>query len=87
MEPSFQQPFVLCSILYMEKLNGPNYRDSVRNLRIVLREDKREHVLDTPVPDEQFGNGSDAMRNAYNIELDDSIKVSYVMLGAMEPKL
>ena len=81
------QPFALRLILDKEKLNGTNYTDWVHNLRIVLRADKREHVLDTPVPYEPADNASAAIKNSYNKTLDDSIEVACVMLGAMEPDL
>ena len=36
--------FALRSVLDKEKLNGTNFADWSRNLRIVLRRDKKEHV-------------------------------------------
>ena len=42
----------LRSILEKEKLNGTNFVDWNRNLRIVLRQEKKEYVLETPYPDE-----------------------------------
>ena len=44
-------PFTLRSILEKEKLNGTNYADLIRNLRIVLRNEKKEYILDTPLID------------------------------------
>ena len=44
--------FNLLSILGKENLNGTNFVDWNRNLRIVLRHKKKECVLDTPYPDE-----------------------------------
>ena len=43
--------FALRSVLDKEKLNGTNFADWSRNLRIVLRQDKKEHVLEEPIPD------------------------------------
>ena len=43
MAPS-NQPFTLRSILEKDKLNGTNYADWMRNLRIVLRVEKKEAV-------------------------------------------
>ena len=40
----------LRSILEKEKLNGANFLDWERNLRIVLKHEKREHVIDQPIP-------------------------------------
>ena len=52
MAPNTTSPFALHSILEKDKLNGTNYSDWVRNLRIVLRADKKETVLDTTIPEE-----------------------------------
>ena len=46
------QSFSLRSVLEKDKLNGTNYADWIRNLRIVLRAEKKEDVLDTPLPEE-----------------------------------
>ena len=43
------QQFSLRSVLEKDKLNGTNYADWIRNLRIVLRAEKKEEVLDTPL--------------------------------------
>ena len=42
----------LRSILEKDKLNGTNFLDWYRNLRIVLKQERKEHVLDQPVPNE-----------------------------------
>src|SRR3954469_17897520 len=87
MAPNTTSPFSLCSILDKDKLDGTNYTDWVCNLRIVLRSDKKETVLDTPIPDEPTDNASAALKNAYNRACDDSLKVSCLMLTCMEPEL
>ena len=46
------QPIALRSVLESSKLNGTNYADWIRNLRIVLRAEKKEDVLDTPLLEE-----------------------------------
>jgi hypothetical protein len=45
MAPS-NQPFTLRSIPKKDKLNGTKYADWIRNLRIVLRAEKKEEILD-----------------------------------------
>ena len=45
------QPFALHFVLESNKLNETNYADWIRNLRIVLRAEKNEDVLDTPCPE------------------------------------
>jgi hypothetical protein len=47
MAPSTTISFTLRSILEKDKLNGTNYTDWICNLRIVLRAEKKEDVLDT----------------------------------------
>ena len=46
----------LRSILEKDKLNGTNFFDWYRNLRIVLKQESKEHVLDQPVPNELAAN-------------------------------
>ena len=45
------QSFSLRSVLENDKLNETNYADWIRNLRIVLRAEKKEDVLDTQCPE------------------------------------
>ena len=42
MAPSNTTPFALRLVLEKDKLNGTNYMDWIRNLRIVLKADKKE---------------------------------------------
>ena len=44
------QSFSLCSVLEKDKLNVTNYADWIRNLRIILRAEKKKDVLDIPLP-------------------------------------
>ncbi|CAD6240264.1 unnamed protein product [Miscanthus lutarioriparius] len=69
MVPS-NQPFTLRSILEKNKLNGTNYVDWIRNLRIVLRAEKKEEILDTPLPEEPADNAPVAEKNAYKRACD-----------------
>ncbi|XP_066347733.1 uncharacterized protein [Miscanthus floridulus] len=69
MAPS-NQPFTLRSILEKDKLNGTNYVDCIRNLRIVLRAEKKEEILDTPLPEEPTDNAPAAEKNAYKRACD-----------------
>ncbi|XP_066382580.1 uncharacterized protein [Miscanthus floridulus] len=86
MAPS-NQPFTLRSILEKDKLNGTNYTDWIRNLRIVLRAEKKEEILDTPLPDEPADNAPAAEKNAYKKACDADLEVSCLMLACMEPDL
>lgn len=53
--------FALRSILEKDRLNGNNFTNWYRNMRIVLKHDKKEHVLDTPLPDETADDASFAV--------------------------
>ena len=47
---SFQSNFNLMSFLNRKELTGPNYLDWVRALRIALRFEDMEYVLDEDLP-------------------------------------
>jgi len=81
------QPFTLRSILEKDKLNGTNYVDWICNLRIVLRAEKKEDILDTPLPVEPTDNAPAAEKNAYKKACDADLEVSCLMLACMEPDL
>jgi hypothetical protein len=49
---SSNSSFNLRSILEKEELNGTNFVDWNQNLRIVLRQEKKEYFLDMSYPDE-----------------------------------
>ncbi|XP_066373243.1 uncharacterized protein [Miscanthus floridulus] len=86
MAPS-NQPFTLRSILEKDKLNGTNYADWIHNLRIVLKAEKKEEILDTPLPDEPADNAPAVEKNAYKKACDADLEVSCLMLACMEPDL
>ena len=79
--------FALKSILEKDKLNGTNFTNWYRNLRIVLKHDKKDHVLDTPLPDGPAENATAAVLNAYHKTCDESTEISCLMLAHMEPDL
>jgi hypothetical protein len=87
-EMASNSTFNLRSILEKEKLNGTNFVDWNRNLRIVLRQEKKEYVLDTPCPDEpqNVAHNTSAYR-AYVKHADDSVDVQCLMLACMNSEL
>ena len=87
MAPSSTTPFTLRLVLEKDKLNGTNYLDWIRNLRIVLRADKKEDVLDTPLPPVPADDASAAVKAAYKKAFDANLEVSCLMLACMEPEL
>ena len=77
----------LRSILEKDKLNGTNFLDWYRNLRIVLRQERKEYILDQPIPEEPAANAPRAQKDAYNKHLNDSVDITCLMLGCMESEL
>jgi hypothetical protein len=64
MASSTTTSFTLRSILKKDKLNGTNYTDWIHNLRIVLRTEKKEDVLDTLLLEEPADDATTAVKNA-----------------------
>jgi hypothetical protein len=87
MSASNNSVFNLRSVLEKEKLNGTNFIDWYRNLRIVLRQEKAEYVLEEPYPDDLPDNADESERVAYEKHTNDSINVSCLMLVTMSPDL
>ncbi len=79
--------FALRTILEKDKLNDTNFTNWYRNLRIVLKQEKKDHVLDNPIPDEPNENATVAATNAYRRSKDESMDISCLMLAHMEPDL
>src|ERR1044072_5544046 len=79
--------FALKSLLEKDKLNGTNFTTWYRNLRIVLKHDKKENVLEEPLPEEPGDNATVAARNAYQKLKDESNEISCLMLASMEHEL
>ena len=77
----------LRSILKKDKLNGTNFLDWYRNLRIVLKQERKEYIVDQPVPDEPAANAPRAQKDAYSKHRNDSIDVACLMLGCMDSNL
>ena len=63
--------FSLRSVLEKDKLNGTNFIDWSRNLRIVLRQEKKLEVLDHPLPAEPTRNATAAVREAFEKKKND----------------
>ena len=73
--------FTLRSVLEKEKLNGTNFLDWSRNLRIVLKQERKMYVLDNEIPDEPPANNAPrAERDAYSKHLNDYVDVTCLML-------
>ena len=46
----------LRSILEKDKLNGTNFLDWYRNIKIVLRQERKEYILDQAITEELAAN-------------------------------
>ena len=70
-----------------DKLNGVNYLDWNRNLRIVLKHERKEYVLDNAIPEEPAANAQKAVKDAFQRHSNDAIDAGCIMLGCMESDL
>ncbi|GKC87317.1 hypothetical protein Tco_1147966 [Tanacetum coccineum] len=68
------------SILDKEKLTGPNFMDWYRNLRIVLRAEKKLVDLEQPLPPTPLPVEAQGVRDAYTDLYDAQLKVVCLML-------
>ena len=70
----------LRSILEKDKLSGTNFLDWFRNLRIVLTQERKLYVLETPCPEEPPASAPRADRTAYEKHFNDAVDVACLML-------
>ncbi|KAK8589649.1 hypothetical protein V6N13_088475 [Hibiscus sabdariffa] len=75
------------SLLEKEKLNGINFLDWFRNLRIVLKQERNEYVIEEPVPNEPGANALRAEKDKFKKHMDDMLDVGCLMLSPMTPEL
>ena len=77
----------LRSVLEKDKLSGTNFLDWSRNLRIVLKQERKLYVLEKPLPPEPAANAPRAEQNAHKKHLDDIVDVTCLMLATMNSEL
>ena len=70
----------LRSILDKVRLNGVNFIDWDRNLRIVLKQERKDYVLGGPIPPVP----SRGSRDAHDKHVSDALDVGCLMLASME---
>ena len=75
------------SILQKYKLNKTNFHNWNRNLRTVLKQKRKEYILDQPIPGEPAANAPRAQKDAHSKHLNDSIDVTCLMLRCMDSNL
>ncbi|KAK8685885.1 hypothetical protein V6N13_124917 [Hibiscus sabdariffa] len=74
-------------LMRYEKLNGINFLDWFRNLRIVLKQERKEYVIEEPVPDEPAANAPRADKDKFKKHMDDMVDVGCLMLATMNSEL
>ncbi|KAK8700605.1 hypothetical protein V6N13_018996 [Hibiscus sabdariffa] len=77
----------LRSLLEKEKLNGINFLDWFCNLRIILKQERKEYVIEEPVPDELAANAPRADKDKFKKYMDDMVDVGCLMLATMNSEL
>ena len=77
----------LRSVLEKDKLAGTNFLDQFKNLRIVLKQERKLYVLDQILTEEPTATASRAQKDAYKKHTDDSLDVECLMLATMTPEL
>ncbi|KAK8675042.1 hypothetical protein V6N13_033115 [Hibiscus sabdariffa] len=77
----------LRSLLEKEKLNGINFLDWFRNLRIVLKQERKEHVIEKPVPKDPGADAPTADKDIFKKYMDDMVDVGCLMLATMTLEL
>ena len=79
--------FSLRSSLEKDKLNGSNFLEWYRNLRIVLRQEDKDYVLTRVLPERPRSNASITDKNAWDKHSSDVNEVCCLMLATMSPEL
>ncbi|KAK8694405.1 hypothetical protein V6N13_071958 [Hibiscus sabdariffa] len=77
----------LRSLLEKEKLNGINFLDWFCNLRIVLKQERKEYVIEEAVPNDPGPNAPRAVKDKFKKHMDDMLDVGCLMLATMTPEL
>ncbi|KAL0434248.1 UNVERIFIED_CONTAM: hypothetical protein Slati_2759100 [Sesamum latifolium] len=75
------------AVLAKEKLNRANFLDGERQLRIVLKQEKKIDVLDTPLLKKSADDASATEKTAYEACKEQSQDVACLMLLSMVPEL
>src|SRR5438132_6913861 len=87
MTSSSSSSFSLRSVLEKEKLSGTNFIDWIRNLRIVLKQERKDYVLENPIPPEPAAKAPPVERAAYKKHTDDAVDATCLMLATMNSEL
>src|SRR4051812_29924778 len=74
---------LLRSVLQKDKLSGTNFLDWYRNLRIVLKHEKKIYVLEMPIPKQPADNAPKKDVDAYEKHVDNALDIGCLMLATM----
>ncbi|KAL4311016.1 hypothetical protein GQ457_01G012320 [Hibiscus cannabinus] len=77
----------LRSLLENEKLNGINFLDWFRNLRIVIKHERKEYVIKVSIMNEPGANTPKADKDKFKKHMDDILDVGSLMLATMTLEL
>ena len=77
----------LRSILDANKLIGPNYVDWLRNLKIVLSQEKLSYILDTLALEPLGEDASQEDKTTFMMWQNDSLTVKCIILASMTNEL
>ena len=77
----------LWGILDANKLTDPNYVNQLRNLTIVLTQEKLSYILDSSDPELIEEDASEEEKATHNMWLNDSMTIRCIMLASMSNEL
>ncbi|KAI3790954.1 hypothetical protein L2E82_04413 [Cichorium intybus] len=75
---------LLCSKV---QLNGTNYNDWIRNIKMTLRFENKKYVLDTELVEVDPDTATPEEVASYQKHVDDATKVACIMIATMNPEL
>ncbi|GKE30643.1 hypothetical protein Tco_1446027 [Tanacetum coccineum] len=78
---------LMISKLTLEKLNGSNFLDWYRNLRIVLGYEQKLHHLEEALPEAPPATTTVVVRNAYTCSVVEQHEIACLKLASMTPKI
>ena len=80
-------PLLLRRILDFNKLIDPNYVDWLKNLKIILTQEKLSYILDVLEPQEIGNDATEEEVSTYRMRKNDSLTVKCIILVSMSNEL
>ena len=77
----------LQSILKKDKLTRINFLDWFKNLRTVLKQERKLYIFDQLLPEEPAATTLRAHKDTYKKHIDDSLDMGCLMFATMTPEL